>query len=278
MANARRRNKDARHVPLHSRRHKQLTLAKARVLITNDDGIHSPGLRVLAKVLAASAREVWVVAPESEQSAAGHSLTLRRPLRMRKIGPRHFAVNGTPTDCVLLGAREIMRETPPDFVVSGVNRGGNIADDVTYSGTVAAAMEATLLGIPAIALSQVCDDRHKIKWATAEHWLPDVLRRILRVRWPLNVFVNVNFPDVIASSVKGIAVVPQAQCEGGSDPVRGVDPRGVPYWWIGGAREDQPVPPGTDLDAVERGSIAVTPLTLDLTHGPTLKAFKRAMP
>ena len=263
---------------LPSRRHAPPALAKARVLITNDDGIRSPGIRILEKVLAGLAREVWVVAPESEQSAAGHSLTLRRPLRMRKLGSRRFAVNGTPTDCVLLAAREILRSTPPDLVISGVNRGGNTADDITYSGTIAAAMEATLLGIPAIALSQVCDDRHKIKWATAEHWLPDVLKRILRVRWPLNVLINVNFPDLIARSVKGIAVVPQAQCEGGSDPVRGVDPRGGPYWWIGGAREDQPIPPGTDLDAVERGSIAVTPLTLDLTHGPTLKALRRAIP
>ena len=278
MAKVRGHKAELRHVPLHSRRHPLQTLAKARVLLTNDDGIRSPGIHILEKVLAPLAREVWTVAPEREQSAAGHSLTLRRPLRMHKLGPRRFAVDGTPTDCVLLAAREIMRAAPPDLVISGVNRGGNIADDITYSGTIAAAMEATLLGIPAIALSQVCDDRHKIKWATAEHWLPDVLKRILRVRWPLNVLINVNFPDLVARSVKGIAVVPQAQCEGGSDPVRGVDPRGEPYWWIGGAREDQPVPPGTDLDAVERGSIAVTPLTLDLTHVPTLKALRRAMP
>ncbi|MBM3733877.1 MAG: 5'/3'-nucleotidase SurE [Acidimicrobiia bacterium] len=279
MARARteRTGNGARHVPVHSRRHAPLRLAKARVLVTNDDGIHSPGIRMLAKVLAGCAREVWVVAPESEQSAVAHSLTLRRPLRVRRLGLRRYAVNGTPTDCVLLAARELMRETPPDLVVSGVNRGGNIADDITYSGTIAAAMEAALLGLPAIALSQVCDDRHKVKWATAEHWLRDVIERILRARWPLNVLINVNFPDVMASSVKGVAVVPQAQCEGGSDPVRGVDPRGIPYWWIGGAREDQPVPPGTDLDAVEKGSIAVTPLTLDLTHRPTLAALRRVM-
>jgi 5'-nucleotidase len=277
MAKARRQPASARHVPLYSRRHDPLQLSQARVLVTNDDGIQSPGLRMLARVLAAHARDVWVVAPDGEQSAVAHSLTLRRPLRVRRLGPRRFAVNGTPTDCVLLAARELMREALPDLVISGVNHGGNIADDITYSGTVAAAMEATLLGLPAIALSQVCDDRRKVKWATAEHWLPGVLKRILRVRWPLNVLINVNFPDVVASSVKGIAVVPQAQCEGGSDPVRGVDPRGVPYWWIGGAREDQPVPPGTDLDAVEKGAIAVTPLTLDLTHGPTLKALRRAM-
>jgi 5'-nucleotidase len=277
MAKTRDRAKSARHVPLHIRRHHPLQLAKARVLVTNDDGIHSPGIRTLANVLAECAREVWVVAPESEQSAVAHSLTLRRPLRMRRISPRRYAVNGTPTDCVLLAAREVMRETPPDLVISGVNRGGNIADDITYSGTVAAAMEAALLGLPAIALSQVCDDRHKVKWATAEHWLPDVLKRVLRARWPLNVLININFPDVIASSVKGIVVVPQAQCEGGSDPVRGVDPRGIPYWWIGGAREDQPVPPGTDLDAVEKGAIAVTPLSLDLTHRPTLTALRKVM-
>ena len=277
MAKARKRVNSARHVPLHSRRHDMLDLARARVLVTNDDGIHSPGIRILAEVLARHAREVWVVAPESEQSAVAHSLTLRRPLRVRRVAPRRYAVDGTPTDCVLLAAREIMRATPPDLVVSGVNRGGNIADDITYSGTIAAAMEAALLGLPAIALSQVCDDRRKIKWTTAEHWLPGVLKKILRVRWPLNVLINVNFPDVIAASVKGMVVAPQAQCEGGSDPVRGVDPRGIPYWWIGGAREDQPVPPGTDLDAVEKGAIAVTPLSLDLTHRPTLAALRKVM-
>ncbi|MBM3564642.1 MAG: 5'/3'-nucleotidase SurE [Alphaproteobacteria bacterium] len=274
---ARKRSASRRHVPLHSRRHEKINLARARVLLTNDDGIHSPGIHGLEKVLAGLAREVWVVAPESEQSAAGHSLTLRRPLRIRELAERRFAVNGTPTDCVLLAAREILRDKPIDLVISGINRGGNIADDVTYSGTIAAAMEATLLGLPAIALSQVCNGRRPVKWATAEHWLPEVLKKVLRVRWPLNVLVNINFPDVIARSVKGIAVVPQAQCEGGSDPVRGTDPRGEPYWWIGGAREDQPSPPDTDLDSVENGLIAVTPLTLDLTHGPTLKAMRRAV-
>ncbi len=274
---ARKRSAARRHIPLQTRRHARIDLSRARVLLTNDDGIHSPGIIGLEKVLGGLVREVWVVAPESEQSAAGHSLTLRRPLRIRKLAERRFAVDGTPTDCVLLAAREIMRDQPIDLVISGINRGGNIADDITYSGTIAAAMEAALLGLPAIALSQVHDNRHPVKWATAEHWLPRVLRKILRVRWPLNVLINVNFPDVIARSVKGVVVAPQAQCEGGSDPVRGVDPRGEPYWWIGGAREDQPAPPGTDLDAVERGQIAVTPLSLDLTHGPSLRALRRAV-
>lgn len=274
---ARKRSAPRRHVPLQTRRHARIDLSRARVLLTNDDGIHSPGIEGLEKVLRGLAREVWTVAPETEQSAAGHSLTLRRPLRIRKLAERRFAVDGTPTDCVLLAAREIMRDKPIDLVISGINRGGNIADDVTYSGTIAAAMEAALLGLPAIALSQVCDGPHPVKWTTAEHWLPEVLKNILRVRWPLNVLINVNFPDVVARSVKGVVVAPQAQCEGGSEPVRGVDPRGEPYWWIGGAREDQPAPPGTDFDAIEQGRIAVTPLTLDLTHGPTLKALRRVV-
>ncbi len=137
-----------------------IDLAAARILISNDDGIEAPGLKLLTKVARTLSRDVWVVAPEQEQSGASHSLTLYRPLRVRKLGPRRFAVDGTPTDCVLLAVNVLLRDKRPSLVLSGVNAGGNLGEDVTYSGTVAAAMEATLLGVPAIALSQHHDRRH----------------------------------------------------------------------------------------------------------------------
>lgn len=144
-------------------------ISRARVLISNDDGVHAPGLKMLEKVMRKMAKDVWVVAPETEQSAAAHSLTLRRPLRIRKLTARRFAVDGTPTDSVLMGINQVMKDNPPDLVLSGVNRGGNMGDDVTYSGTVAAALEGTLMGLPPIALSQVTEDGHPTKWSTAEH-------------------------------------------------------------------------------------------------------------
>ncbi|HER27742.1 MAG TPA: 5'/3'-nucleotidase SurE, partial [Rhodospirillales bacterium] len=175
-------------------------LSRARVLLSNDDGIHAPGLKMLERVIGKLVREVWVVAPETEQSAASHSLTLRRPLRLRKVSTRRFAVNGTPTDSVLLGINQAMKETPPDLIISGVNRGGNLGEDVIYSGTVAAALEGTLLGFPAIALSQVTGDQKATKWATAEHWIEKVLTGLVGLSFPANVMMNVNFPDVLAPS------------------------------------------------------------------------------
>ena len=199
-------------------------LAGARVLISNDDGINAPGLKLLERVIRPLVREVWVVAPESEQTGAGHSLTLRRPLHIRKVSGRRFAVDGTPTDCVLLGIQRVLKERPPDLVLSGVNRGGNLGEDVTYSGTIAAAMEATLLGLPAIALSQASDHRRAVKWATAEHWAGPVLDGLAAHSWPRNVFINVNFPDLPAHSVKGIEVTRQGQRKISGDLTEGVDP------------------------------------------------------
>ncbi len=253
---------------------KPLNLSKARVLVSNDDGINATGLNLLLDVLAPLVREVWVVAPETEQSATSHSLTLRRPLRIRSLAPRRFAIDGTPTDCVLMGINEIMKETPPDLVVSGVNRGGNLGEDVTYSGTVAAAMEGTLLGVPSMALSQVYKDGHPVKWGTAKKWTARVIKRLMKEGWPEGVLMNVNFPNVTAGSVIGIEVTRQGRRKIGSDMAHGTDPRGEPYFWIGAQRREERYRPGTDLEAIGRGAISVTPLTMDLTHGPTLKALK----
>ncbi len=249
-------------------------LKSARVLISNDDGIDAPGLKLLEKVVRKLAREVWVVAPETEQSAASHSLTLRQPLRIRKVSKHRYAVNGTPTDSVLLGINRVMRDSPPDLVLSGVNRGGNLGDDVIYSGTVAAAMEGTLMDLPAVALSQVFQDRKPVRWSTAEAWIPKVLDGLIGMSFPPSVLVNVNFPDVPADKVSGIEVTRQGRRKIGSDLQSGVDPRGETYYWIGPQRTEDSFRKGTDLEAVNRGAVAVTALSADLTHAGALKTLK----
>jgi len=250
------------------------SLSKARVLISNDDGIDAPGLKMLERVMAKLAGEVWVVAPETEQSAASHSLTLRQPLRIRKVSSRRFAVNGTPTDSVLLGINEVMKEHRPDLVLSGVNRGGNLGEDVIYSGTVAAAMEGTLMDFPAIALSQLCRDRHPVKWATTEKWLPKVLKGLMKMPFPRSVLVNVNFPDVVAAAVSGIEVTRQGRRKIGGDLQSGVDPRGDTYFWVGPQRVEDKFRQGSDLEAVNRGAISISPLSTDLSHSGALKKLK----
>jgi 5'-nucleotidase len=252
-----------------------MELSRARILVSNDDGINAPGLKVLEKIARALSKDVWVVAPETEQSAASHSLTLTLPLRVRKISARRFAVNGTPTDSVLLAVNHILRDHKPDLVLSGVNAGGNLGEDITYSGTVAAAMEGTLLGIPSIALSQVRRNGHPVRWAPAAHHADGVIRRLIAESWPGNVVVNVNFPDVAADAVTGIDVTRQGRRKIGEKLNWGTDPRGNPYIWIGTERDEDPSFRGSDLEAVHAGKIAITPLGLDLTHARTMTAFKK---
>ena len=167
-----------------------------RILVTNDDGIHAPGLAVAEKIARALCNDVWVVAPETEQSGASHSLTLTLPLRLRQIDSRRFAVTGTPTDCVMMGVAELMAEARPTLVLSGVNRGSNLADDVTYSGTIAGAMEGTALGVPSIALSQAygVGGGHDVDWSCAETHGPRLIAKLVEIGWPAEVLMNVNFP------------------------------------------------------------------------------------
>lgn len=255
-----------------------LDLATARILISNDDGIHAPGLRHLERIARALAKDVWVVAPENEQSASAHSLTLRRPLRIRQLSRRRFAVDGTPTDAVLLAVTQILKKRPPDLVLSGINRGGNMGEDVTYSGTVAAAMEAALLGIPAIALSQHVPPGGNARWATAVAHSPEVLRRLAAASWPRSVFINVNFPDVEAEAVTGIRAAFQGRRKPGGAIVEGFDPAGRPYYWIATTRAFEEHALGSDLETVYGGGIAVSPMHLDLTHHATLRQFERLFP
>lgn len=237
-----------------------------RILVTNDDGVNAHGIRTLEQIARTMSEDVWVVAPESNNSGAGHSLTLTRPLRVRRAGPRHFAVDGTPTDCVLLGLQRLVEGRAVDLVLSGINHGGNLADDVTYSGTIAAAMEATLLGVRAIAFSQVCKSRQRIKWTPAETFAPDLIGRLAGMDWPRDMLVNVNFPDKAARAVRGVKVTRQGKRKLGDEIVQRRDPRGEPYFWIGAARNEAAVTDGTDLAAIEAGYVSVTPIHLDMTH------------
>lgn len=250
------------------------TLKKARVLISNDDGINAPGLRVLTRIMKKLVAEVWVVAPETEQSAASHSLTIRQPLRIRKVSHRCFAVNGTPTDSVLLGAIEVMKNSPPDLVVSGVNCGENLGEDVIYSGTVAAAMEGTLLGFPAIAFSQVTSEQNSVNWKIVEKWLPKVLKGIIKIQFPSSVLFNVNFPDIPVANVEGIEITYQGRRKIGCDLKSGVDPRGDTYFWVGPQHIEDKIRKGSDLEAVSRGVISISPLSTDLSHAGAMKKLK----
>jgi len=219
------------------------------------------------------------VAPETDQSGVSHSLSLNDPLRLREISDRHFAVKGTPTDCVIMGIRHIMIEAKPDLVLSGVNRGQNVADDVSYSGTIAAAIEGTMLGFPSIALSQAygAGGRSGIKWQCAEEHGPAMVRKTIEVGIPRGILVNVNFPDCEPGEVAGTAVVNQGRRD--QEFLRleeRQDGRGNPYFWIAFARG--PINPGhgTDLWAIQNQRISVTPLRLDMTDEPTLTHYVQA--
>lgn len=253
-------------------------LSRARILLSNDDGVRAPGLSVLERIARSLSDDVWVVAPEAEQSASSHSLTLQRPLRLQQIDQRHFAVDGTPTDCALLAINMVLRERKPDLVLSGINFGSNVCDDVTYSGTVAVAMEATLLGVPAIAFSQALAPDGSIDWATALAWGPGLIRRIAAMPWPGMVLVNVNFPACPPEAVKGVRVVPHGKRAVNDQLHRRVDPRGRPYYWVGPLNDADGVAPDTDLAVLSDGSISVTPLHLDLTHRPTMESLKQVFP
>ena len=255
----------------------RLDLARARILVCNDDGVEAPGIKLLTRVAKSLSRDVWVVAPEQEQSGASHSLTLQRPLRVRKLAPRRFAVDGTPTDCVLLAVNAVLADKRPDLVLSGINAGANMGEDVTYSGTIAAAMEATLLGLKAIALSQSTSDDGPLHWATAAALAPKLIRRLAALAWPRESFFNVNFPDVPPAKVKGIVAAAQGGRKVGDHLLERLDPRGRPYYWIGPQRDEARTRPGSDVRAVNEGKVAVTPIFLDLTNRKALAGLRKAL-
>ena len=252
-----------------------------RILCTNDDGIHAIGLAVVERIARSVSDDVWVVAPESEQSGASRALTLTAPIRVREAGEKRFAVSGTPTDCVLLGVNDLMVDHRPDLVLSGVNRGQNIAEDVTFSGTIAGAMQGMQLGIPAIAFSQARGLRHPdepIPWETAETYGPGILRALLKQGWPQGVVMNVNFPDRLPADVSEVEVTAQGfrdQHIVYAD--KRTDLRGQIYYWLGFKGNLSNPPDGTDLRAIYDGKISVTPLHIDLTHRETIANLKGAL-
>ena len=249
-----------------------------RILLTNDDGIHAEGLGVLERIARQLSDDVWVVAPETDQSGFAHSLSLSEPLRMRQVGEKHFAVRGTPTDCVIMGVRSILRD-PPDLVLSGINSGSNIADDITYSGTVAGAMEGTLIGIRSVALSQSYhfhEEGRVVPWNTAETLAPDVLRKLIATDLPRGVFVNVNFPNCEPDEVEGIEVTAQGKYVHGLSVEERRDGRGLPYYWLRFGKQMETPVAGTDIHALAARKISVTPLKLDLTAHETREKLSSA--
>ncbi len=243
-----------------------------RILVSNDDGIDAPGIQALAKALEVLG-EVTVVAPEREQSAASHSLTLHKPLRVYSRGGRRMAVSGTPTDCVAMAVHHLM-DSPPDIVVSGINRGANLGDDVTYSGTVSAAMEGTLLGVPSIAISQLMwqDTGYDTAARFAVKLARTVLSQIERGNGlPADTLLNVNVPDLPPDQVKGMRWTCQGKRRFTKEQViENVDPRGRKYYWVGGTEVEWDGNPNSDHQAVCDGYISVTPVHLDLTNHQAL--------
>jgi 5'-nucleotidase len=244
-----------------------------RILVTNDDGIHARGLKIAEAIARRLSDDVWVVAPMEEQSGAGHSLTLTRPLRLRQHDERRFSVSGTPTDTVMMALLEVM-DQKPDLILSGVNRGANLGEDATYSGTISAAMEGALAGVRSIALSQVYAQEgagEDVPFAAAEAWGERAIRPLLETAFAPGMLASINFPALAPDAIKGIRVVQQGMRDyGRAKMIKHIDPRGFPYYWLsfngvvdtGGA--------DTDFEAIRAGFVTVTPLHLDLTYRDAL--------
>jgi len=238
-----------------------------RILITNDDGIQSPGLTVLETIARTLSDDVWVIAPETDQSGVAHSLTLSDPLRLRQIDERHFALKGTPTDCVIMGVRKVLPGLP-DLVLSGINRGQNLAEDVTYSGTVAGAMEAAILGIRSIAVSQAYnwDTRTEPDFSVSAQHAPELFRQLIDFPLPPYTLLNVNFPACPADQVRGVKVTVQGHHEqSGLSIEERMDGRGYPYYWLRFQDRGKSVLDNSDLQAIADGYVSVSPLRIDLT-------------
>jgi 5'-nucleotidase len=251
-----------------------------RILLTNDDGYHAPGLAALERIAATLSDDVWIVAPAEDQSGTSRSLTLTRPMRLRQFGERRFAVTGTPTDSVLMALGEVMKDARPDLILSGVNRGANLGEDVFYSGTVSAVMEGAMAGIRSIALSQRYPTQgvgDQVSFATAEAWGERVLRPLLNLDFAPRTLINVNFPPVAPDAVKGIRIARQGLRDYGRARLeKRADPRGYDYYWLALGRLPHRPGMNSDLDAIAADHIAVTPLQLDLTHDPSFVMLNEA--
>lgn len=242
------------------------------ILVSNDDGVRSEGIEALADAMKALGT-VYIVAPDRERSAAGHSLTLSHPLRVEKLGPRVWSVDGTPTDCVNLGVNGILRGKRIDLLVSGINKGANLGDDITYSGTVSAAIEGTLLGIPSVAVSLVT--RSRFRFDVASGYALEVAKKVLRKGLPGDTLLNVNVPNMPREEIRGVRVTRQGKRVYGDLIVEKRDPRGRKYYWIGGDHLRSEEIPGSDLEAIEGNFVSITPIHLDLTNYAALRALRK---
>ena len=248
-----------------------------RILLTNDDGIRAEGLKVLRDIAAELSDDIWVVAPDDNQSAVGRSLSLHMPVTRFRRGERDWAVRGTPTDCVVVALKSVMDGHPPDLILSGVNRGQNLAEDLTFSGTVAAALMGSQMGVPSIALSLAkgFQEADSLPWDTARDAMPGILSELVAQGWPERVTLNVNIPDVPVGGIKGIQLTRQGSRD---HRMVGLDtrphPRGESYHWIlYGADKSEPED-GTDLRAIYDGYVSVTPLLPDITCARTLASMR----
>ena len=248
-----------------------------RILCTNDDGVHARGLESLVSIAREISDDVWVVAPQEEQSGAARSLTLAHPIRVRKFDERRFSVSGTPTDAVMMAVTKLLADRRPDLVLSGVNNGQNIAEDVTFSGTVAGAFQGMTLGIPSIALSLARIARDQARWETPEAHGAAIVRRLLAAGWPPDVVVNVNFPDRAPEDIAGVEITAQGHRDAFQlFAEERQDLRGGTYYWFGYSGKLSDPPLGTDLRAVYEGRISITPLHLALTHAGAAARLRAA--
>ena len=249
-----------------------------RILLTNDDGIEAEGLECLERIARTLSDDIWVCAPQVEQSGKGRGITLTEPLRVNRMGEKRFAVTGTPTDCVVLAVNDLMVDSKPDLVLSGVNRGHNVGEDCSYSGTVAGALQGMAFGIRSIALSQSLERFHDdvvAHWETAEAYAPPIISRLLAQPWQAGVVMTLNFPNRPPEAVTEVEVTRQGFRDiGEMHAVKRTDLRGRDYYWMSfrGAKQEHPA--GTDLRAMDEGKISVTPLHIDLTHMPSVNDLK----
>ena len=250
-----------------------------RILLTNDDGIDAPGLAVLERIAAQLAREAWVVAPEHDQSGVSHAVSLHHPIRIAQRGLRRWAVTGTPGDCVVMAVSHLMQGSPPQLLLSGVNRGANLGIETVFSGTVGGAMTGMMLGIPAIALSQAWTDRAHVRWDTAATLGPPIVRRLWDIGWSAATCLSVNFPDLPPNEVGPLTLARQgAGTVQGMDVEARTDPRGLTYYWVGFRRGERDQGPESDIEALAAGRITVTPLRYDRTDEEAYSLLGRSLP
>lgn len=250
-----------------------------RILITNDDGIHAPGIAVLETIAKTISDDVWVIAPDQERSGAGHSVSLAHPIRMRQLDDRHFQISGTPTDCVLMGATHILKDKKPTCVLSGINAGANLAEDVSYSGTIAAAMEGTLLGMRAIALSQLRGPNREVNFAPSEAFAPGLIKQLLQLeQWPSDSLININFPHADPAAINGIQLTNQGQRPPGSFTISPrQDTREQPYYWVNVSYMEGTKVPNTDLHAIAENAVSVTPIKMNFTNTAWFEKLQGAL-